>query len=55
MRTATVSDLRDHCSNLIGWMSGGEEIVITQDGKPLARLIPEKHTEQGKVNWRSAL
>lgn len=54
MRTATVSDLRDHCSNLMSWMNGGEEIVITQDGKPLARLIPEKHIEQGKVNWRSA-
>lgn len=51
MRTATVRDLRNHYTSLLSWVSAGEEIIITQRGKPVARLIPEKPAEPGKVNW----
>ena len=51
MRTATVRDLRNHYTSLLGWVSAGEEIVITQRGKPVARLIPENPQEAKKVNW----
>ena len=51
MRTATVRDLRNHYTSLLSWVSAGEEIVITQRGKPVARLIPEKSTEPKTVNW----
>jgi prevent-host-death family protein len=51
MRTATVRDLRNHYTSLLSWVSAGEEIVITQRGKPVARLIPEKPAEPKKVNW----
>jgi prevent-host-death family protein len=51
MRTATVRDLRNHYTSLLGWVSAGEEIVITQRGKPVARLIPEHPPESRKVNW----
>jgi prevent-host-death family protein len=51
MRTATVRDLRNHYSSLLSWVSAGEEIVITQRGKPVARLIPENPPEPKKVNW----
>ncbi len=51
MRTATVRDLRNHYSSLLSWISAGEEIVITQRGKPIARLIPEKPAEPEKVSW----
>jgi len=51
MRTATVRDLRNHYTSLLGWISAGEEIIITQRGIPVARLIPEKLAKPGKVNW----
>ena len=54
MRTATVRDLRNHYTSLLGWVSAGEEVVITQRGKPVARLIPEKPAEPEKVNWGNA-
>ena len=54
MRTATVRDLRNHYTSLLSWVSAGEEIVITQRGKPVARLIPEKPVAATKVNWADA-
>lgn len=54
MRTATVRDLRNHYTSLLSWISAGEEIVITQRGKPVARLIPENPALPGKVNWAEA-
>jgi prevent-host-death family protein len=51
MRTATVRDLRNHYTSLLSWVSAGEEIIITQRGKPIARLIPEKPAEPKKVYW----
>ena len=54
MRTATVRDLRNHYTSLLGWISAGEEIIITQRGKPVARLIPEKPAKPGKVNWANS-
>ena len=51
MRTATVRDLRNHYTSLLSWVGAGEEVVITQRGKPVARLIPEKPEEPKVVNW----
>jgi prevent-host-death family protein len=54
VRTATVRDLRNHYTSLLSWVSAGEEVIITQRGKPVARLIPEKPAEPEKVNWGNA-
>jgi len=54
MRTATVRDLRNHYTSLLSWVSAGEEIIITQRGKPVARLIPERPEEPKNVNWAEA-
>lgn len=51
MRTATVRDLRNHYTSLLSWVRAGEEVVITQRGKPVARLIPERPAVPQKVNW----
>lgn len=51
MRTATVSDLRNDCTHLLEWVGAGEEVIITERGKAIARLIPEKPEEPEKVNW----
>ena len=54
MQTATVRELRNHYTRLLTRVRAGEEIVITQRGEPVARLIPERPAEPKKVNWAEA-
>ena len=51
MRTATVRDLRNAYSTLLSWIGAGEEIIITQRGKAIARLIPEQDQGSQRVDW----
>ncbi len=51
MRTATVRDLRNRYTSLLSWIGAGEEIVITQRGKAIARLIPEPDQAPQDVDW----
>lgn len=51
MKTATVRDLRNHYTKLLAWIAAGEEIIITQRGKSIARLTPERGTDSSKVDW----
>ena len=54
MNTATTLELQSHCASLLTRVQAGEEIIITQSGQPVARLIPEKPAESKKVNWADA-
>ncbi len=51
MKTATVRDLRNRYTSLLSWIGAGEEIIITQRGKAIARLIPEQDHQMQKVDW----
>lgn len=51
MKTATVRDLRNRYTSLLKWIDAGEEIVLTQRGKTIARLIPERGESASKVDW----
>jgi len=51
MRTATVRDLRNRYTSLLSWIGAGEEIIITQRGKAIARLIPEHDQPTQKADW----
>jgi len=52
MKTATVRELRNHYSGLLQWIEAGEEIRITRNGKPIARLVPEPvDSKSDKVDW----
>jgi antitoxin (DNA-binding transcriptional repressor) of toxin-antitoxin stability system len=51
MKTATVRDLRNRYTSLLSWIGAGEEIVITQRGKAIARLIPEHDQTTQRVDW----
>jgi len=51
MRTATVRDLRNRYASLLRWIRAGEEIVITQRGKAVARLVPEQPEPDARVAW----
>jgi prevent-host-death family protein len=55
MKTATVRDLRNHYSQLLAWIAAGEEITITQRGKPVARLSPPPAPAGlEKVDWNQS-
>lgn len=41
MKIASVAHAKSHLSDLLATVEGGEEIVITRRGKPVARVIPE--------------
>jgi prevent-host-death family protein len=51
MKTATVRDLRNRYTSLLKWIGAGEEIVITQRGKAIARLVPEQDSPFRGVDW----
>jgi prevent-host-death family protein len=51
MKTATVRDLRNRYTSLLNWIGAGEEIIITQRGKAIARLIPEQDHAALEVDW----
>lgn len=51
MKTATVRDLRNHYTSLLSWLEAGEEIVITQRGKKIARLVPAQDEVLESVDW----
>jgi prevent-host-death family protein len=51
MKTATVRDLRNRYTSLLKWIGAGEEIVITQRGKAIARLVPVQDSPVRGVDW----
>jgi antitoxin (DNA-binding transcriptional repressor) of toxin-antitoxin stability system len=51
MKTATVRDLRNRYTSLLSWIGAGEEIVITQRGKVIARLVPEPASSAQRADW----
>lgn len=51
MKTATVADLKKRHATLLGWIEAGEEIVITQRGKTIARLVPAQDEPSERVDW----
>lgn len=42
MRTVSVHEAKTHLSKLLRWVLGGEEIIITTSGKPVAKLVTIK-------------
>jgi prevent-host-death family protein len=51
MKTATVRDLRNRYTTVLGWVNAGEDVLITQRGVVIARLTPETEQTTGKVDW----
>ena len=54
MKTATVRDLRNHYTSLLRWIAAGEEVLITQKGLPVARLVPPEPVTTTRVNWEES-
>jgi prevent-host-death family protein len=48
MESAAISEFKAHMSEYIGRVKAGEEIVVTERGKPVARVIPVRPYEHGE-------
>jgi prevent-host-death family protein len=48
MKTAAVSELKARLSEFLGHVKAGSEVLITDRGKPVARLIPISGSSMGK-------
>ncbi len=40
MRSVSLAEAKAHLSELLGDVAGGEELVITRHGQPVARISP---------------
>ncbi|MBI3268598.1 MAG: type II toxin-antitoxin system Phd/YefM family antitoxin [Planctomycetes bacterium] len=45
-RTVTIQEAQARLAEIVAHMSGGEEIVITKDHNPVARLVREPPTSR---------
>ena len=46
MRTASISDLKARLSAFLDLVRDGDEVLVTDRGRPVARLIPVRGDEQ---------
>lgn len=44
MQTVGVKELKNRLSQMLGAVKGGEELLITDRGRPIARIVPEGAT-----------
>ena len=58
MQTVTVEEAQSQLSRLISQIGNGEDVVITQDDKPIAKLVPvgaqEIQTDKPRPQFGSA-
>jgi prevent-host-death family protein len=54
MKTATVRELRNHYTSLLRWVAAGEEVLITQKGLAVARLLPPGSAAESSVDWANS-
>lgn len=50
MGAYTVAEVKAHLSAILEAVAGGEEVVVTKRGKPVARILPEKQTPT-TIDW----
>lgn len=46
MQTAAVSEIKASLSEYLGKVKAGEDIMITERGRPIARIIPLRRDQQ---------
>ena len=54
MKTAGVKEARDHFSAYLDEVRRGEDVVITEHGRPVAMLVPiEGASKETLASWRA--
>ena len=54
MREMTVRQANQNVSQVISAAEGGETIVITKNGKPVAKITPQTADRTSDPEWRAA-
>lgn len=49
MREVQVSEAQGRLNELLGEVERGESVVITREGRPIARLVPEHQGNEGRA------
>lgn len=52
MKTAAVAELKAKLSRYLGRVKAGEEVLVTERGTPIARIIPAGRTGKDEEHWR---
>ena len=47
MQTAAVSELKASLSQFLAYVKAGDEVVVTERGRPVARLVPVGRATEG--------
>lgn len=56
MRTVGTLEAKTHLSQLLDAVEGGEEVIITRHGKPVARMhAVDREQEDRAARWRAAM
>jgi len=50
MKTTTVRELRNNYSQVLKWVSAGQEVAVTRRGKVVARVVPPASASM-EVDW----
>jgi len=48
MKTTAVSELKAHLSEYLNQVKAGNEVLITDRGKPVARLVPASRSDSSR-------
>jgi len=54
MRIVSVEDTSQDLSSLVKEIEGGGKVLITQDGKPVAEIVPRKSLKLSGPEWERA-
>ena len=50
MREIQASDAKTHLPQLLDDVEGGETLIITRHGRPIARIVPETDRRQEEID-----
>ncbi|WP_295409070.1 type II toxin-antitoxin system prevent-host-death family antitoxin [uncultured Thiocystis sp.] len=51
MKTTTLAYAESHLASLVSVVESGEEILITRQGRPVARIVPEIERAASPAVW----
>lgn len=51
MRSTTVRELRNNYTQVLRWVSKGEEVEVTRRGKVVAKVVPPVPVQPAEVDW----
>ncbi len=55
MKSASVSRLKATLSACLAWVKAGEEVVVTERGKPIAKIVPLSRNASTQFSRLAAL